>query len=231
VLTLSGNSFAPTFAPTLSEDIRFDLQQVLKNGECAGVLENAVTLHVPHAARQGREYSGFEPVYALQGCLIEFLGKLLKPMRKRIITLLLLFLVAGVAQAQKKIPTPAEVFGFTPGEDRKLASWDQVVDYFKQLDSASDRVVFETLGNTTMGKPFVMATISSPANLARLEEFKKIQDQLADPRKLGPLTARDRKAAELIRQGKTIVLITCGIHSKRTCKRFSTTRLSCWSHR
>jgi hypothetical protein len=134
-------------------------------------------------------------------------------MPKRIITLLLLFLVTGVATAQKKIPTPAEVLGFTPGDDRKLASWDQVVDYFQKLDAASDRVVFETLGNTTMGKSFVMATISSPANLARLDEFKKIQDQLADPRKLGPLATRDRKAAELIRQGKTIVLITCGIHS------------------
>jgi hypothetical protein len=134
-------------------------------------------------------------------------------MLKRIITLLLLFFVTGVATAQKKIPAPAEVLGFAPGEDRKLASWDQIVDYFKQLDGASDRVVFETLGNTTMGKPFVMVTISSPANLARLEEFKKIQDQLADPRKLGPLATRDRKAAELIRQGKTVVLITCGIHS------------------
>src|SRR5215217_2848172 len=134
-------------------------------------------------------------------------------MRKRIITLLLLFIVTGVATAQKKIPTPAEVLGFAPGEDRKLASWDQVVDYFRQLDAASDRVVFETLGDTTMGKPFVMATISSPANLARLEEFKQIQDQLADPRKLGPLATRDRKAAELIKRAKTIVLITCGIHS------------------
>src|SRR6185369_7395307 len=97
-------------------------------------------------------------------------------MRKRIITLLLLFLVTSVATAQKKIPTPAEVLGFTPGDDRKLASWDQVVDYFQKLDAASDRVVFETLGNTTMGKPFAVATISSPANLARLEDFKKIQD-------------------------------------------------------
>ena len=134
-------------------------------------------------------------------------------MLTRIITLLLLLLVTGVAAAQTKIPTPAEALGFAPGEDRKLASWDQVVEYFQKLDAASDRVMFETLGNTTMGKPFVMATISSPANLARLEEFKKIQDQLADPRKLGPLATRDRKAAELIRQGKTIVLITCGIHS------------------
>lgn len=134
-------------------------------------------------------------------------------MRTRIIILLLLLLVASVVTAQKKIQTPAEALGFAPGEDRKLASWDQVVGYFQQLDGASDRVVFETLGITTMGKPFVMATISSPANLARLEEFKQIQDQLADPRKLGPLATRDRKAAELMRQGKTIVLITCGIHS------------------
>src|SRR6185295_6782611 len=135
-------------------------------------------------------------------------------MRTRIVSLLLLLLVLSiVATAQTKIPAPAEVLGFTPGDDRKLASWDQVVDYFGRLDQASDRVTFQTLVQTTMGRPFVMATISSPANLARLEDFKKIQGQLADPRKLGPLTTRDRKAAELIRQGKTIVLITCGIHS------------------
>ena len=144
----------------------------------------------------------------------------------RITTLLLLFLVTGVATAQKKIPTPAEVFGFAPGEDRKLASWDQVVNYFQQLDGASDRVVFETLGNTTMGKPFVMATISSPANLARVEELRKIQDQLADPRKLGPLATRDRKAAELIRRGKTVVLITCGIHSTEVGSYLSSTLIA-----
>ncbi len=127
--------------------------------------------------------------------------------------LLLLVCLNSAGTGQIKVPTPAEVLAFTPGEDRKLASWDQVVDYFQRLDAASDRVNFETLGTTSMGKPFVMATISTPANLARLEEFKKIQDQLADPRKLGPVAARDRKAASLIRQGKTIVLITCGIHS------------------
>src|SRR5215204_200177 len=131
----------------------------------------------------------------------------------RLISLLLLIWLQVVAVGQTKIPAPAEVLGCTPGDDRKLASWGQVTDYFERLDRASDRVIFETLGNTSMGKPFVMATISAPANLARLEEFKKIQDQLADPRKLGPLATRDRKAAELIKRGKSIVLITCGIHS------------------
>lgn len=137
-------------------------------------------------------------------------------MRTRIILLLLLsvwLFPSRTVQSQTKIPTPAEVLGFTPGDDRKLASWNEVIDYFQQLDAASDRVMFETLGQTSMNKPFVMATISTPANLARLEEYKKIQDQLADPRQLGPVATRDRKAAELIKRGKTIVLITCGIHS------------------
>ena len=140
----------------------------------------------------------------------------LKTMRTKIIFSLLLVLwlfPTPSASAQAKIPTPAEVLGFTPGDDRKLASWDQVIDYFQRLDGASDRLTFQTLGETSMNKPFVMATISSPANLARLEEYQKIQDQLADPRTLGPLATRDRKASELIKRGKTIVLITCGIHS------------------
>jgi hypothetical protein len=111
------------------------------------------------------------------------------------------------------IPAPQEILGFVPGDDRKLASWDQVIKYFDELDKASDRVKFETLGQSTMGKPFVMATISAPENLARLDEYRKIQELLADPRKLGAPRGRDRKAAELIKRGKTIVLITCGIHS------------------
>jgi hypothetical protein len=115
------------------------------------------------------------------------------------------------ASVASNVPAPADVLGFTPGDDRKLASWSQVVDYFRRLDAASDRVKFEELGRTTMGAPFVLATISSPENLARLSEFKEIQRQLADPRTLG--ANPDRRAAALIARGKTIVLITCGIHS------------------
>ncbi|MEO7970452.1 MAG: M14 metallopeptidase family protein [bacterium] len=119
---------------------------------------------------------------------------------------------ARVTQSQQ-IPSPHDVLGFTPGDDRKLASWNQVNAYFAALAKTSDRVRFEELGRSTMGQPFVMATISAPENLARLDEYKHIQELLADPRQLGPVGARDRKAAELISRGKTIVLITCGIHS------------------
>ena len=41
--------------------------------------------------------------------------------------------------AKALVPAPRDVIGFTPGEDRKLASWAQIVDYFKHLERASDR--------------------------------------------------------------------------------------------
>lgn len=142
-------------------------------------------------------------------------------MKLRTPVLLLLFAFIAFASPARSsrppsvadVPMPSDVLGFTPGDDRKLASWSQVIEYFQQLDRASDRVIFETLGQTSFGKPFVIATISAPENLAKLDDYKKIQAQLADPRQLGALAARDRKAAELIKRGKTIVLITCGIHS------------------
>src|SRR6185503_6525147 len=112
--------------------------------------------------------------------------------------------------ARAMVPAPRDVIGFTPGDDRKLASWAKFVDYFKQLERTSDRVKLQELGKTTLGRPFVLATISSPANLARLERFKEIQDKLADPR---TFNSDDTTAEKLISEGRTIVLITCGIHS------------------
>ncbi|HEX8685490.1 MAG TPA: M14 family zinc carboxypeptidase, partial [Pyrinomonadaceae bacterium] len=115
------------------------------------------------------------------------------------------------APAAADVPAPERVLGFRPGDDRKLASWAQTVEYFRRLSQTSPRVRFEELGKTTLGAPFVLATVSAPENLARLEEFREIQRRLADPRTLG--AAPDRRAADLIRRGRNVVLITCGVHS------------------
>lgn len=125
----------------------------------------------------------------------------------RLVAVSILFAAAAAAQT---VPAPKDVLGFEPGDDKKLASWAQTVDYFKKLDAASDRVIFQEIGKTTMGAPFVFATISSPENLRNLEKYKKINAQLADPR---TFKSRDKFAERLIEDGKTIVLITCGIHS------------------
>ena len=122
---------------------------------------------------------------------------------------IMIFLALAVF-SQTKIPAPRDVLGFTPGDDRKLASWAQTVEYFQQLAKSSNRIKFEEIGKTTLGAPFVYATISSPENLKNLEKYKQINAKLADPR----LIKSNQKLADaLIKQGKTIVLITCGVHS------------------
>src|SRR5215213_4770830 len=109
------------------------------------------------------------------------------------------------------VPAPEDVLGFRPGDDRKLASWAQTVEYFRRLAAASPRVKFEELGRTTLGAPFVLATISAPENIERLETYKEIQRLLADPRQIG--AGREVKAEGYLSNGKTVVLITCGVHS------------------
>lgn len=123
-----------------------------------------------------------------------------------------LILLTAFAVSAQSVPTPKEVLGFTPGDDRKLASWAQVIDYFQKLDKASDRVIFEEIGKTTMGAPFVYATISSAKNLKNLEKYKRINAELADPRLLWKYSEENIVRMRII-EGKTIVLITHGIHS------------------
>lgn len=116
-----------------------------------------------------------------------------------------------LVEGSSKVPRPETVLGFKIGEDRKLAKWEQFVAYFKRLSETSDRIKLDELGKTTLGKPFVAATISSPENLKRLEEFKQIQLRLSDPRLLE--TSTEAGIADLIRAGRTVVVITCSIHA------------------
>ncbi len=129
--------------------------------------------------------------------------------------------LAGVAQ--KSVPEPKDVLGFTPGDDYKLASWAKIVEYFQKLDAASDRVIFKEIGKTTEGKPFTYALISSPENLKKLEFYKSINDKLADPRLI---KRSDKESAKLIIQGKTFVLITHGIHSTEVGSTLSSTLIA-----
>lgn len=106
------------------------------------------------------------------------------------------------------IPTPSEVLGFEVGADRKLADYKQISSYFKALAAVSPRVQIEVLGKTTLGEDMFMAVISTPENLANKAKYKDIARKLADPR---GLTAQ--QIDQLAHDGKTILLITCNIHS------------------
>ncbi|MGH9839524.1 MAG: M14 family metallopeptidase [Blastocatellia bacterium] len=136
--------------------------------------------------------------------------------------LLLAFFGSGLAQSQ--IPTPESVLGFKTGEERKLANWKEFLSFFTRLSQTSDRVRVEELGKTTLKRPFVVATISSAENMKRLEELREIQRKLADPRLLDG--ADEAAIDELIRNGKTVVVITCSIHSTEVGGTFTATELA-----
>jgi hypothetical protein len=128
--------------------------------------------------------------------------------------------VQAASAASATIPAPESVLGFQPGADRRLADWDEVLGYLEQLADASPRVRVDEVGRTTQGRPFVVATVTSAENHARLEELRQVSLRLADPRGLGP-----DEAERLIAQGKTIVAMAYSIHSTEVGGTLSALRL------
>src|SRR5574341_658423 len=114
--------------------------------------------------------------------------------------------ISGAARAQTPIH-PRDHLGFEVGADRKLADWPEITSYFAKLAASSRTVRVDTLGPSTNGQPFILATISSPENIARLDVIRAGQALLADPRRLTPDSER-----QLLRDQPAVVLINCNIH-------------------
>jgi len=115
---------------------------------------------------------------------------------------------ANIARAQT-VPSPKSVLGFHPTDDKTIADWSQITNYFSRLDAASDKVAVREIGKTTLGKPFIVAFISAADNIKNLDNYKAINRKLADPRTIKD----DAELEKLIGQGKTVVAISCSIHS------------------
>ena len=58
--------------------------------------------------------------------------------------------------AAAPVPSPEQFIGFRVGTDNRLARWDRIVDYFKEIAEKSDRVRYRELGKTNHGNPFVL---------------------------------------------------------------------------
>ncbi len=129
---------------------------------------------------------------------------------------LLFALCSGVAFAtpalaqhsRAAIPTPESTFGFPVGADYKLFTYEQSIDYFRALARASNRVRLMEVGKTAYGKPWTIAVISSPENLAKLDQYRAINMRLAHPEGL-----TDSAAHRLAREGRAFVDISGGLHA------------------
>jgi hypothetical protein len=143
-------------------------------------------------------------------------------MTRRLAGAALLILAANATPlVAQQVPDPASHFGFEPGADRSLADWDQLVAYYEKLAHSSPRVTLDTLGTTTAGRPFVMLTVTSPGNHARLAELLEMQQKLADPRTI----ANDAELQRLLGDARTVALITHAIHSTEVGSALTAPRL------
>ena len=106
------------------------------------------------------------------------------------------------------ISTQEEHFGFKIGDDYHLATYSQMEAYWKKLDKESPRMMLEEIGKTAEGRSQYMSIISSPENLAKLDEYKDISRKLALAKDLG-----EQEAKELAAKGKAVIWIDGGLHA------------------
>ena len=130
------------------------------------------------------------------------------PALTRAVALTLLFSIPIVLRGDGRLPTPESVFGFRPGADYKLATYDQSVDYFRKLAAATKYMKLVEAGKTSQGRTMYFALVSSPENLAKIDRYREIARRLAHPQGL-----TDAEARRLAREGKAFVHIDGGLHS------------------
>ena len=106
-----------------------------------------------------------------------------------------------------QIPKPEDTFGFKVGADYKIADYTQMQEYYQKLAESSERIQMIDIGASVMGKPIKLFFISSEENLARLEEFRTINEKLARA------TVKPREAEELMKTARAVVWIDGGMHA------------------
>jgi hypothetical protein len=135
-------------------------------------------------------------------------------MRSRSFGLLLTFSVLFVpCLFAQDIPTPEQFFGHRMGAEGEIIDYMRSLEYYRLLADGSNRILYEELGKTTDGNPFVLLVISSPGNIADLDRLRAERERLSDPRNISEEEAR-RLASEL----PAVAVHTGSIH---------TTEISC----
>ncbi len=126
---------------------------------------------------------------------------------RRVVTSLALSITLGITPTAAQVTVPEDYLGFKPGADFHLMTYEQAIGYFEHIAAQTDRMLVLDMGATSAGRPMKYGVISSPANLARLDEFKDINRRISLVRGVN-----DAEARNLAQQGRTIVWIDGGLH-------------------
>jgi len=104
------------------------------------------------------------------------------------------------------VPRPAEVLGYAPGTFH--TTWGNMERYLDALAHARpERVRRESMGKSIEARERTLLIVSSPANLARLDEIREANRRIADPRGVDAATIE-----KLVRETPITVWLNYGIH-------------------
>ncbi len=107
-----------------------------------------------------------------------------------------------------RVTSPLEQFGHEIGADYVLPNYAQLAEYWELLASESDRMILESIGETSEGRDQLMATITSPANHDNLARHKEIAERMARAEGVSEAEARAMAA-----EGRAVVWIDGGLHA------------------
>ncbi len=130
-------------------------------------------------------------------------------MRRASVAILLLFALSVGSALHAQVTPPEKFFGFQLGSDRKMARWDKIVEYFKVLEKDSGgKMKVVDMGPSTMGNPFLLVFITSPANMAKLERLREVNVKISDPRGLTDIDIK-----KLVAEGKAVICQSMSLHA------------------
>ena len=104
-----------------------------------------------------------------------------------------------------QVPTFQVVTGHEFGE--RITEHHQMVRYLEALDATSDRVRVVDQGSSYERKALLLAIVSHPDNLTRLDEIQGVAQQIGDPRGLS-----SGEADDLLEDQPTVVWLGGSIH-------------------
>ncbi len=124
------------------------------------------------------------------------------------VTIFILLFTSNASYAQNKITSPKEQLGFNVGDDYKLITYSQLVEYWEKLSAESPRIHLEVMGKTAEGRTQYMAIITSPKNFEKLSTYKEISHKLALADSI-----TEEQAKEFSKTGKAVIWIDGGLHA------------------
>jgi len=130
-------------------------------------------------------------------------------LRRCLIALIALTLMASAGFAQQAVPAPEEFLGYRLGD--RFTPHHRILDYFGELTKRSPLITMETFGQTYERRPLVLTVITSAKNRASLDSIRANVNSLA-----GGDAVDANRAGEIARSSPAVVWLAFGVHGNES---------------